>query len=220
MKRRLLELVAFVPITVAFLLVQFAEPFPRRWLSPHNPHIWANLLRALSFLLAGMVLGMIAYTLIRSIEAERTVSGGHPRKKLYRHVTLISCAHGLLVASLLFYIREKIDTALSPATPVVLVGLVGTFVALKLMLSYQNSRLQRFHSAKQVLGVIEPADEETHDLCIRVVGATEPIRLRDWVGEFEGGVLSRLTIEKVEEHPEPEERRRYLRWLARGDRAT
>lgn len=216
--RNLLRTAAFTPIIVAFTLVQITEPFPRGWLSSVNPHFWPNVIRALTFGFAGVVLGMITYTLLRSIGAERTVSGGHPRKRLYQHVTVISVAHGFLIATLLFYIRERVNNDLSPATPVALVGLIGTFAALALMLSYQNSRLRTFHAAKQVIGIIERAPENGNDLLLKVMGSTEAMPLREWLHEFEGGVLCRMSIEKVEEMPVTEKgQRRFQKWLGRHE---
>lgn len=211
-------IVSLFPAFCAFGLLLSVEPLPSGWLATTNPHFAANLLRAFALFLCGLVIGLITVVLLKSMRAEGTVSGGHPRKKLYRHVTLISVAHGVLISTLLFYIRERINFPLSPATPIVFLGLVLTIVALGLMLSYQNSRLQTFHAAKQILGIISPASPASKaDFVITAVGSTEPTSLREWVEGFSGGTLARMTIEKVEEIPvTDEDKNRYLRWLRRG----
>lgn len=192
-------LLAALPTLIAVGAVESTEPFPHGWLDHSNPQFWPNVLRALAFVLGGFVLGMIGYVVLRGRNAERSVSGGHPRRRLYQHVTVISFSQGVLVTTVLFYIRDRINDPLSPGTPLAIVGLLGVTVGLALMLSYQNSRLRSFHAAKQVLGVIERrADDE---LCIRVTGSNEQTPLRDLLAEYEGGALARLSIEKVEEAP-------------------
>lgn len=191
--------VAILPILAGALLVQFTEPFPGDWLSYTNPHFWANMLRAITFFLGGAILGLIAYTMVKSIWAEGTVTGGHPRKKLYNHVTLVASGHGLLIVTLLFYVRERINLPLSPATPLALVGLVLTIIALRLMISYQNSRLRSNNAAKQILGTITRMPGHGRDICVTAVGSMEAMRLDDWVNEFDDGVLVKLTVEKIEE---------------------
>lgn len=206
-ERTFLIAVAITPVVMAVVMVQAAEPFPRDWLHTDNPHFWANMLRAVTFFLGGLIIGLITYTMVMSISRETTVSGGHPRRKLYRHVTLIAAGHGMLMVSVLFYIRERVNFGLSPATPCVILGLVATIAALQQMISYQNSRLRTFHAAKQIIGVIQPSEEDERDLVITPVGSTEPVALREWIGGFEGGVLARMTIEKVEEVGQPRKRR-------------
>jgi hypothetical protein len=203
--------VAFLPMTAAVVLVQATEPFPKHWLDPSNDHFAANLLRAISFFCGGVLIGVVCYTMWRAILSENSVTGGHPRRKLYQHIIALACGTGLMIVSVLFYIRERINFGLSPATPVVLASFVLTFYGLGRMIAYQNSRLRSFHAAKQIIGVIEPSDEEGHDLCVKALGSTEPVALRDWVSEFEGGVIARMTIEKVEEVGSLRERR-WKRW--------
>lgn len=215
-ERVLVIIAAMAPIVVAVVLIQLSEPFPDDLLTWGNPHFWANLLRTATFFLGGVVIGLIAYTMVRSFRAEATVTGGHPRRMLYRHVSFIAGGHGLLMMSTLFYIRERVNYALSPATPCVIIGLAMTLYALRQMIGYQNSRLRTFHSAKQILGVIVPSDESGQDLCIRAVGSTEPMPLREWISEFEGGVLARMTIEKVEELGEPKKPKKPRRWRGAG----
>lgn len=193
-------LVGMLPMVAAFVLLLVVEPFPSDWLDPANEHYWANLLRAFALLVGGVVLGLIAYTMVRSVYAEDTVTGGHPRKLLYRHVTVIASAHGFLVLTLLFYVRERVNHQLSAATPVAFIGLFGTIYALALMIGYQNSRLRKFHVAKQILGTVAPEEHDgTPALCIHPVGAMQPMSLAEWLHEFETGELVRLTVEKVEE---------------------
>lgn len=194
-------LISALPIIAAFLVIQAVEPFPRHWLDPTNRHYWANLMRAFALLNGGLILGMIVYTMVRAVTAESTVTGGHPRKLLYRHVTVIASSHGFLILTLMFYIRGRVDQPLSFATPVAFLGLWGTIYALAMMIAYQNSRLRRFHAAKQVLGTIAPEDdhEGRPTLCIHPVGSTEHMSLEEWLSSFETGELVRLTVEKVEE---------------------
>lgn len=192
-------LLVALPTLIAVGAVESTEPFPHGWLDHANLHFGANVLRAVAFVIGGFVLGMIGYVVLRGRNAERSVSGGHPRRRLYQHVTVIAFSQGLLVTTVLFYIRDRINDPLSPGTPLALVGLFGVIGGLALMLSYQNSRLRNFHAAKQVLGVIERRDDD--ELCIRVVGSTEQLPLRDLLAEYEGGALARLSIEKVEEFP-------------------
>lgn len=189
--------VAVAPIFIGALLVQASEPFPHDMLHPSNPQFWANVLRVCTFFSGGVILGLIAYVMALAIRAETTVSGGHPRVLLYQHVSYIAFGHGVLIVGLLFFIRERINQPLSPATPVVVLGLVLTTWALVRMLAYQNSRLRRHHSAKQVLGrVIAVADR---DLCLRVSGSEEEMALVAWLDEYTDGDLVRLTVEKIEE---------------------
>jgi hypothetical protein len=202
-RERVLGVLACVPMLAAILLLRSVEPFPQDWLYRSNPHFWANLLRAITLFVGGGIIGLATYTMLKSIRAEDTVTGGHPRKQLYRHVTLIAAGHGLLMVSTLFYIRERINFPLSPATPVVLIGLGLTVWALRQMLGYQNSRLRTFHAAKQVIAVIEPSASPHQHLCIRAVGSMEAMSIEEWVGGFEGGALVRMTIERVEEIGEP-----------------
>lgn len=199
-RRLTLYAIACLPVLAGMVLVEFAEPFPADWLNPDNPHYWANVLRALAFLLGGVVLGMIAYVMAKSIAAETKVSGGHPRVKLYNHVTLVALGHGVLMVTLLFYIRERVNQPLSPATPVAISGLALTIFALSQMLSYQNSRLRKFHSAKQVLGAISrDTSDDDAQLSMTVYGSTEQMHLDRWLDSFDTGELVRLTVEKVEE---------------------
>jgi hypothetical protein len=197
LRRYLLYALALMPTAFAFALLQLSEPLPRHWLDPAAPYYWENVVRAFVLLLGGLTLGMISFTMLMSIRAEATVTGGHPRKKLYNHVTFIALGHGILMVTLLFYVRGRVDLPLSPATPFALVGLVCTIVALALMLSYQNSRLKRFHSAKQVLGTLELGGDRR--LCVRVKGSLEPMSLERWLASYDTGELVRLTVEKVEE---------------------
>lgn len=193
-------LLSTLPVIAAVLIVQAAEPLPANWLDPTNPHYWANLLRAFAFLNGGLVVGMVVYTMARSVDAEQTVTGGHPRRLLYRHVTIIAAAHGLLILTLLFYVRDRINAPLSPGTPLSLLGMFATQYALALMMSYQNSRLRRFHSAKMVLGTVEPEKiDGRRTLCITPVGSTEHMSVDRWLDQFDTGELVRLTVEKVEE---------------------
>jgi hypothetical protein len=206
--------IALIPTVLASLTVLVVEPLPHHWLSPSNPHFAANLLRAFVFFLGGSVIGLVSYVMVKATVAEATVTGGHPRRKLYRHVSAISFGHGILMVALLFFVRERINNPLSPATPVVLVGFAATLYALREMLGYQNSRLREFHAAKQVFAFIEPAEEDgQHHLCLRAVGSTESMSIERWVEEFQGGKLCRMTIEKVEELGQPSDggRRRWWR---------
>lgn len=189
---------SFIPATVGLLGVMLSEPFPHGWLSASNPHYWPNLLRAATFMIGGVILALVSYTMLHSVTAETGVTGGHPRRRLYQHITLISLGHGLLVLTLMFYVRDRINQPLSPATPFAVAGLIVTVVALQRMLAYQNSRLRRFHSAKQIIGIIEAAEGDA-DLQITAVGSVEVVGLRDWIKEFEGGAMVRFTAEKVEE---------------------
>lgn len=211
-----LLLVSFVPSVAAWLVIQLSEPFPHGWLDPSNPQIWPNRLRAFAFLLGGAILALVAYVMLRSVRAEDTVSGGHPRRKLYQHISLISLGHGLLMMTLLFYIRDRINDSLSPGTPFALSGMLFTIVALQRLLSYQNSRLHRYHSAKQVIGTIrnrDPSDDGF--LVVQPHGSLEPIGLHEWLDGYNRGEIVRMTVEKVEEYPEVE-RRALWRWLARS----
>lgn len=181
---------AFAPMVFAVVLVAVAEPFPSGWLDPSNPHYWPNLLRAFTFLCGGIALGMIGYTMTMAVRVESKVMAGHPRKLLYRHVTFISVAHAALLLTMLFYIRDRIDRQLSPATPLALVALMGTIYALALMIQYQGSRLQ-INSAparKLLVEVKELAGDEMRVAAVESEGG---------LVDFHVGELVRLTVEHV-----------------------
>jgi hypothetical protein len=194
--------ISALPIFAAFIFVQLAEPFPHGWLQTSNPHYWPNLLRSFTFLLGGGIIGMVVYTMVQAIGAESSVTGGHPRVVLYRYVSVIAGSHGMLMLTLMFYVRERINAPLSPATPFALAGMLATVYALLLMLKYQNSRLRRFHTAKQVYGMLEHRPGDRSTLCMHVYGSPEPMSFDDFVAGYDTGELVRLTVEKVEELPE------------------
>lgn len=200
--RVVLVVVTLVPLATGVGLLAVFRPPPSDWLTPGNPDYWPNVLRAFTFLLGGMGLGMIGYTMGCAMVTERTVRDGHPRRKLYYHITVIACAHGLLLDSLLFYVRARIDSPLSPATPVAFLAVVLTVVGLALMIAYQNSRLRSYHGAAQVLATIQAEQGEDvpyPHLMLRVYGSEEPISIEAWLDSFCEGELVRLTVEKVEE---------------------
>jgi hypothetical protein len=160
---------------------------------------FSNLVSSVTLFAAGTAIYMAIYTMVCSWKAESGVTAGHPRRRLYRHITVIAAFHVWLMVGFAITISLNWNTPLRWYTPFGLVGYLGTIYGLWLMISYQNTRLSYFHSAKMVVGTVEPSEEPEQDVAIHVVASPEPMAMRDFVADFVGAPLCRVYIEKVEE---------------------